>query len=132
MPCPHGADCLSAGQTIDTVGAIEGFFIGLDGSGTLFLQCLNVEACKDGCAPGYTGNACTQCESGLVLTDGYKCEVCPDEKMMIIVFLLGVSIFASYLIFKLRSKRKGNHSTNTDHSDQPNNCNHLDNHVDPR
>ena len=54
-----------------------------------------------------TGDACTQCGNGSVLTDGYKCELCPDETMTILVFLMGVSIFASYLIFKLRSKRKG-------------------------
>ena len=111
MPCPDGADCVTPGQTIEDVSALEGYFMGFDGSGTVFLPCLNEAACThsddSGCASGYTGDACTQCVNGSVLTDGYKCELCPDETMTILVFLMGVSIFASYLIFKLRSKRKG-------------------------
>ena len=109
VPCPEGADCITAGQTIGNVSALEGYFMGFDGSGTVFLQCLNVDACDEDseCATGYTGDACTQCDVGLVLTDGYKCELCPDEKLTILVFLMGVSIFALYLILKLRSKRKG-------------------------
>ena len=50
VPCPEGADCEEPGNDIATVGAEEGYFMGLDETGTLFVPCLSDIACD---ADGY-------------------------------------------------------------------------------
>ena len=85
--------------------------MGLDGTGTVFFECLNEEACSPSadrnCTPGYTGPSCTECETGLVLSDGFKCELCPTKAMTVLAFLGGLSMFVGYLLYKVKKKQSG-------------------------
>ena len=56
VPCPDGADCVEPGTVLANVSAQAGYFLGLDNTGTVFIECLN-EACDTGgCAQHYTVN----------------------------------------------------------------------------
>ena len=83
--------------------------MGLDDTGTFFLPCLNSEACDEAgsCASGYTGPGCAECESDLVLSDGYKCKACPSELTTVFAILIGGIMFLAYIVYKLMKKRKG-------------------------
>lgn len=91
------------------MSAQDDYFMGVDGTGTQFYSCLN-DACSDrsqGCAEGYTGESCTECEPGLVLAEGFKCEMCPSEVMTILAFLSGLTVFVAYLLYKAKKKQNG-------------------------
>ena len=55
--CPLGANCSVKGTSLDSVQPQEGYYIGLDFTGTQFFECFNPEACVGTgiCQPGYTG-----------------------------------------------------------------------------
>ena len=54
--CPEGGDCRRPGTTLENIKALSGFFLGLDGSGVSFVECLNTACSEDGrFADGYTG-----------------------------------------------------------------------------
>ena len=54
MRCPEGANCIESGTVFANVTAQAGYFLGLDGSGTLFIECLNDACDTGGCAQHYT------------------------------------------------------------------------------
>ena len=54
--CPEGADCEQEGSTMDTIAAAEGYFMGIEESGTAFFSCLTDGCWEAGeCDPRYTG-----------------------------------------------------------------------------
>ena len=55
VKCPTGADCSVPGTEQTNVVAQEGYFMGLDGTGTVFIGCFN-DACNGNgtCAEFYT------------------------------------------------------------------------------
>lgn len=108
VTCPEGADCTLSGTTLDNVQALKDYFKGLDGVGDVFFNCLNEHCSDDGeCDDGYTGFSCTSCEEGLVLTDGFICEECPATATVVIMFLLMLLLYGSYVAYKVGQKHKG-------------------------
>ena len=102
--CPEGANCIVQGTTIHNVSALDDYFLGVDGTGTTFFPCFN-DACSMGgnCSDGYTGLACTQCETGLILNDKFECETCPKVLLMVIMVTGGLGLFFGYLVFSIRN-----------------------------
>ena len=112
--CPEGADCFQTGTTIDNVEAAEGYFQGVDGTGTGFLLCLNEDACAaDGCADGYTGDSCTECEQGLVMNDQFECKDCPSAGLILGILFAGFIAFVAVFVIKMQQVKKGGY-TKTD------------------
>ena len=108
VSCPVGADCADVGRSLGNVTAQEGYFMGVDGTGKTFFICLNADACNaSGCATGYAGDSCTECDTGLVLSDGFKCEYCPSEWMTVLAFLSGLIAFGAYLVYKVQIIESG-------------------------
>jgi len=108
--CPPGANCSSRGSRIENVTSIPGFFRGVDGTGTVFFQCLN-EACLGGgaCQDGYTGLSCIECDSTqerrLVLGADYKCTACPSRLESYGALSCAILLFAFYIFRKIKQKR---------------------------
>ena len=103
---PTGANCIETGTTIGNVTAQEGYFLGLDDTGTMFIPCLN-EACgSEGCIPGYTGSSCTTCDGeDLVLGTGFTCSTCLPMWQTVSIFVAGGLAFGLFLAYKMSGKR---------------------------
>ena len=108
--CPEGAECSVPGATLLNITATEGFYLGLDGTGTEFFPCLN-DACKaeSTCFAGYTGNACVECEEGLVRTPSldFECSTCPSSFGTVLSFLIMVLLFGLcfiYIFFRKKAR----------------------------
>ena len=56
------------------------------------------------CSPGYTGVSCSSCEEGLVLVDGFECQVCPEVSLMVMFLGLGLCGLGIYVCFQLAEK----------------------------
>ncbi len=52
---------------------------GIGGLGASFFQCLNDACGPVGCADGYTGTSCAECEAGRVSGENFSCNECPDS-----------------------------------------------------
>ena len=101
VKCPWGANCEETGTTIDTVHPLENFYMGLDGTGEAFFQCLN-DACEGGnCSEGYFGPSCTTCGDGLVLDEDFICQPCPSLALSIIAIVVSCMALGGYLGYKM-------------------------------
>ena len=106
--CPTGAECSSAGAWITNITAAEGYYLGLDGTGTDFFVCLNEIACSTeaNCSSGYTGNGCAECEEGLVRNSKFECNECPSAAVLLISIIAMLVLLLSYLGYKIKKKTK--------------------------
>ena len=109
--CPVGADCSLEGTNISSVQAADGYFKGLDDTGTYFSLCLN-EACLRGgnCSDGYTGTLCTECDNTqsevqVVLSKGFACTECPPLELAVLVMTLALLVVVGLLAYRLRQTR---------------------------
>lgn len=102
--CPIGADCTSPGTRIETVVSLNGYFTGVDNTGTTFFTCLN-DACQGGgdCAEGYTGPTCTECDQGMVIVDSFTCGTCLGTAWMLLIFIMAFFAFMAYIFYRLTS-----------------------------
>lgn len=108
VECPEGADCMQSGTVLENVSASEGFFLGLDGSGTTFIPCLNSACGIDGnCSHGYTGPSCTECDGEGLVLDDFKCIQCPETWKTVFIMLGGVVAFTLFLMDKLNDAKQG-------------------------
>ena len=104
--CPIGANCSSIGSTLTNIAASEGYFLGLDGTGTHFFSCLNEASCtaEGTCLTGYTGNGCSECDDGKVRNDAFECRDCPSVAIMLLSICFMLILFLVYLAYKIRKK----------------------------
>ena len=108
VPCPKGADCAVAGTTLLSVKSLPGYYLGVDGVGSHFYQCLSSACLGNGtCDEGYVGQSCTECEAGLVLGSDFECFECPPIETMLLVVVAGLLGFVLYMLRKIKSKKKG-------------------------
>ena len=114
VACPEGANCLQTGTVAAEAEPLDGYFSGVDGTGTSFLTCLSAEACAEGggCSEGYTGASCSQCEEGLYLNDTFECTQCPALIVTILLLLAGAIIFILVLVFKMNDVKSGGFTKN--------------------
>ena len=99
VACPEGADCIADGTVIETVQSLEGWFTGVDGSGTAFFSCLN-EACLAGgdCDTGYTGLGCTECDSTDYVLSDFECKKCNSLPLNLTTLVTTLSVNISFAI----------------------------------
>ena len=108
VPCPTGADCNRVGTTIEEVTSAEGFFMGFDGTGTVFLPCLNGACLSEGdCDSPYTGPLCTECDGAdLVLSEGFECRQCAPVYQILLFCLVGLIMFGLFVWYKFRNNKQ--------------------------
>jgi len=105
--CPRGADCDRRGSTISTVVSKPGFFMGSDGTGTNFFQCLN-KACLGGadknktCSEGYTGDFCTECVPGLVQAANFQCSKCLNVAVLVVILVVCIMVGVAVMVLLVR------------------------------
>jgi len=91
---------------------LPGFFAGVDGTNTTFLQCLNDKCLGGGlCEANYTGVSCASCVDGLVLSEGFVCNQCPQILEMLGIVLVCMAALVGYLLYRREDSKNNVYTT---------------------